>query len=115
LEVGTVVQKRDRHGQVRCECTVEAEGIRYQKTLYHSLSAAAVAAAKDLGLVARSLNGYVFWGLKKPLGANPIERFDGLWKRYREVALQLVKDPAQKAASLEQARQHLKQLQALVG
>ena len=26
---GTVIQKRDRQGTVRCECTVEADGIRY--------------------------------------------------------------------------------------
>jgi uncharacterized membrane protein len=47
---GTLLQKRDRHGAVRCECTVEADGIRYAGKIYKSLSAAAMAAAKDLGL-----------------------------------------------------------------
>ena len=114
LPVGTVIQKRDRHGKVRCECTVEANGYRYGKTMYASLSAAAMAAAKDLGLVAKSLNGFVFWGLKKPLGANPIERIDHLWKRYNDAALQLAKDPKRKAGFLDHARQHLKQMQELV-
>src|SRR4051794_8463426 len=44
---GTVIQKKDRYGIVRCECTVEEGGIRYAATLYRSLSAAAMAAAKD--------------------------------------------------------------------
>lgn len=115
LPVGTVIQKRDRHGKVRCECTVEADGYRYGKMVYRSLSAAAVAAAKDLGLVAKSLNGLVFWGLKKPLGKNPIERTEQLFKRYSEAAQQLARDPEQKAGFLDHARQHLKQMQELVG
>src|SRR5690606_28454387 len=36
---GTLIQKRDRHGAVRCECTVEEGGIRYEGSLYRSLSA----------------------------------------------------------------------------
>ena len=47
---GTVLEKRDRHGAVRCECTVEEGGIRYAGKVYRSLSSAAMAAAKDLGL-----------------------------------------------------------------
>ena len=63
--VGTVIQKRDRHGVIRCECTVEEDGIRYAGTLYRSISSAALAAARDLGLRNKSENGYVFWGLVK--------------------------------------------------
>gem|GEM_PF-2678366 len=49
-ESGTVLQKRDRHGAVRCECTIEESGIRYAGKVYRSLSSAAMAAAKDLAL-----------------------------------------------------------------
>jgi len=34
---GTLLQKLDRHGAVRCECTVEEGGIRYGGQLYRSL------------------------------------------------------------------------------
>lgn len=60
---GTVLQKRDRQGEVRCECTVETDGIRYRDTLFPSLSAAAMAAARDLGLASKTQNGFAFWGL----------------------------------------------------
>src|SRR5262249_7360062 len=62
---GTLLQKRDRHGAVRCECTVEADGIRYAGKLYRSLSSAALAAAKDLGLTNKTQNGFIFWGITK--------------------------------------------------
>ena len=84
--VGTVIQKRDRHGAIRCECTVEGEGIRYAGTLYRSISSAALAAAKDLGLRNKSENGYVFWGLvklRRP-GEDPVAAFERAWGRYRE-------------------------------
>jgi len=61
LVPGTVLRKPDRKGKTRCECTVEAEGYRYKGTVYGSLSGAATAAAKDLGLSGTSFNGYVFW------------------------------------------------------
>jgi len=56
---GTLLQKRDRHGAVRCECTVEEGGIRYAGKVYRSLSAAAMAAVKDLGLNNKTQN---LWG-----------------------------------------------------
>src|SRR5580698_3428978 len=62
---GTVLRKLDRHGAVRCECTIEEGGIRYAGTLFRSISAAAMAAAKDLGLANRTQNGYAFFGLTK--------------------------------------------------
>lgn len=64
--VGTVIRKRDRHGEVRCECKVVEAGIRYKGHDYTSLSGAAMAAAKDLGLKNKTQNGWVFWGLTKP-------------------------------------------------
>jgi hypothetical protein len=63
--VGTVIAKRDRHGKVRCKCRVVKEGIRYNGTVYRSLSAAALAAAHDLGLESATQNGYVFWALNE--------------------------------------------------
>jgi hypothetical protein len=59
---GTVLQKLDRHGTVRCECTIEEGGFRYAGELYRSLSAAAMAAAKDLGLANKTQNGWSYWG-----------------------------------------------------
>lgn len=86
-EPGTVIQKRDRHNKVRCECTVEEnESVRYNGTQYRSLSAAAMAAAKDLGLGGRAQNGFTFWGLSKPTrkDADPLPAIDKAWKRYRD-------------------------------
>ena len=92
--VGTVIQKRDRHGAVRCECAVESGGIRYSGTLYRSISSAALAAAKDLGRKNRSENGYVFWGLVKPSrsAADPIPAFELAWQRYLTRAEVLLRD-----------------------
>lgn len=85
---GTIIQKKDRHGRVRCECTVEKDGIRFKGKTYSSLSAAAVAAAKDLGLAGKAMNGFVFWGLTKPPrpGADPVAALERAWERYRGVA-----------------------------
>ena len=86
--LGTVLQKRDRHGNVRCECTVEADGIRYAGTLHRSLSGAAMAAARNLGLTNKTQNGWVFWGVTKvprPAG-DPLESLARAWERYRERA-----------------------------
>jgi hypothetical protein len=82
---GTVIQKKDRYGIVRCECTVEDGGIRYGATLYRSLSAAAMAAAKDLGLHNKTQNGWTFWGLTKPARASndPMETLERGWARYQ--------------------------------
>lgn len=83
-EPGTVIRKLDRRGNVRCECTVEAEGVRYNGTLYRSLSAAAMAAAKDLGLGGRTQNGFTFFCLSKPprKGVDPLASLDKAWERY---------------------------------
>jgi len=59
---GTLLQKLDRHGAVRCECSVQEDGIHYAGQIYRSISAAAMAAAKDLGLANKTQNGFTFWG-----------------------------------------------------
>jgi hypothetical protein len=73
--VGTVIKKLDRHGSVRCQCTVVEDGIRYKGQTYGSLSGAAMAAAQDLGLENKTQNGFTFWGLTKPTRkiANPVD------------------------------------------
>jgi hypothetical protein len=85
---GTVLQRCDRHGNIRCECTVEQDGIRYAGKLYKSLSAAAIAATKDMGLKSKTQNGHTFWGVAKP--ARPakslLESLESSWERYREHA-----------------------------
>jgi len=82
---GTVLQKKDRQGDVRCECTVEEDGICYAGKTYRSLSAAAMAASKDLGLGGRAQNGFLFWGLvKQPARAgDPVAALAKAWARYR--------------------------------
>jgi hypothetical protein len=89
---GTLIQKRARDGSVRCECTVYADGIRYKGTLFKSLSAAAMAAAKDLGIRGATQNGFTFWGLSKPprAAADPVEALGRAWERYRERASAIV-------------------------
>ena len=115
LTPGTVLRKTDREGKVRCECTVEAGGFRYEGKLYNSLSGAASAAAKDLGLSGTSFNGYVFWGLK-PSGRDPLHRVEHLWQRYSNAAAQLLKAGGpEKTAALERLRQHVAQIKAIAG
>jgi hypothetical protein len=92
--VGTTIEKRDRHGAVRCKCSVEEGGIRYAGKAYASLSGAAMAAAKDLGLKNKTQNGYIFWGLVKPPrpASDPIQGLERAWERYRDRAQALVKE-----------------------
>jgi hypothetical protein len=54
--VGTVIKKVDRYGTVRCQCTITEDGVRYKGLNYRSLSGAAMAAAKDLGLRNKTQN-----------------------------------------------------------
>ena len=91
---GTALQKRDRHGAVRCECTVEDGGIRYAGKVYRSLSSAAMAAAKDLGLTNKTQNGFTFWGLSKPprRPSDPIEALERAWDTYHGNVAALLKD-----------------------
>jgi hypothetical protein len=64
--IGTVIKKLDRYGNVRCQCTITDEGVRYKSRSFRSLSGAAMAAARDLGLENKTQNGFTFWGLSKP-------------------------------------------------
>ena len=61
--VGTRVSKKDREGKEVAFCHVTEKGISYAGEVYHSLSGAAQAALKTLGLKSPTVNGYVFWGL----------------------------------------------------
>jgi len=69
---------------VRCECTVEQDGIRCQGTLYRSVSAAAMAASKDMGLGGRAQNGYLFWGLimQPSREKDPAAALERAWECY---------------------------------
>ncbi len=91
--VGTTIRKSDRHGNVRCECVVEQDGIRFAGTLYPSISAAASAAAQQLGLGSKTVNGFLFFGLQKsrarPL-TDPVEALTAAWERFHERAKKLV-------------------------
>ena len=119
---GTLLQKKDRHGAVRCECAVEEGGIRYGGTIYKSLSAAAMAAAKDLGLANKTQNGFAFWDLSKPTRrtSDPLVALDRAWERYRGgVEALLMKDTAadtraQISAAISQHAQAIEQLREKV-
>jgi hypothetical protein len=84
---GTVIRKLDRRGAVRYECTVLEEGISCKDTTFRSLSGAAMAAPKDVGL-SSSANGFLFWGaIKQPVcEADPIASLEKAWERFRERA-----------------------------
>ena len=85
--VGTLIEKKDRAGKVRCSCTVLEDGrIEYAGKIFSSISAAALAAARDLGLTNRTFNGYVFWGLSKPSRpvADPVEAVKVLGTKFIE-------------------------------
>lgn len=65
LKVGTVIKKLDRDGKVRAACTVVKDGFKYAGKVYASISSAAMAAMKKLGLKSKAVNGYVWWGIAK--------------------------------------------------
>jgi len=115
---GTVLKKLDRHGSVRCECTVEEGGIRYAGKVYRSLSAAAMAAAKDLGLTNRTANGYVWWGLSKPprKSGDPLVALDRAWERYHGNVAALVKEGVtdeNRATVLTTIEKHVQAIESL--
>lgn len=84
-QVPTTLVRRDRHGVAQCECTVGPDGIFYNGQRYRSLSGAASAASKDLGLNP-VVNGYVFFQLIKPARTRmgDLERLQNMGKRYEE-------------------------------
>ncbi len=115
---GTVLQKKDRQGNVRCECTVEEDGIRFKGTIYRSLSAAAMAASKDMGLGGRAQNGFLFWGLVKqgPREKDPVAALEHAWERYRARAEGILKagvTDENRAKVLSTVKKHSSELAAL--
>ena len=79
--VGTIIDKRDRHGELRASCKVVAGGVDYKGTVHKSLSGAARAAAQDLGINGNQ-NGYIFWGIVKPAHATDhLERLSKTFAR----------------------------------
>jgi len=79
---GTVIEKLDRRGAIRCKCTVLEHGIRYAGKEYRSLSAAAKAAMEDLGLKGAA-NAYLFWGLiRQAARKDATEILDKAGQRY---------------------------------
>jgi hypothetical protein len=82
--VGTVLKKFDRrHDAVRCECKVVEGGFEYKGEFFKSLSGAACAAAKDLGIHGQ-VNGFVFFGIVKQDAKpkNPVQAIEKVWERY---------------------------------
>jgi hypothetical protein len=115
---GTLLQKRDRHGAVRCECTVNTDGIHYAGKVFKSLSAAAMAAAKDLGLTNKTQNGFVFWGLSKPPrpARDPLAAIERAWERYHGNVEALVNDGVtdeNRATVLTAIKKHVQTIESL--
>lgn len=92
--VGTVLKKVDRNGNERVRSTIVEGGIDYAGATYASLSGAAMAAAKDLGLTNKTQNGFVFWGLSKPprRPSDPLLTLERAWERYHDSIESIVKD-----------------------
>lgn len=119
--VGTVLVKKDRAGQQRCACEVTAEGIRYQGQVYRSLSAAALAAARDLGLTSKTVDGFAWWGLKRTPrgvanGRDPLKQFDRAWATFRERVNRLLGDDVpeeERGRVLEALRDRARELASL--
>ena len=113
-----MIEKRDRHGAVRCTCTVEQGGVRYAGTLYGSISSAALAAANDLGLKNKTQNGFIFWGIVKPTrpAGEPVAALEEAWQRYRSRAQALVDAGLDEAARTDAATllgQHARAVQEI--
>lgn len=116
--IGTVLQKRNRKGTLRCECEVVEGGVRYGGTVYRSLSSAAVAAAKDLGLAAKAMNGFTFWGVTRPArpATDPLGGLERAWNKYQarlEGVLERAKAGEHKEPALTLLERHARVLQNL--
>jgi len=93
--VGTVLIKRDRHGVERARCTMVEGGTEYNGTVYRSISAAALVAAKDLGLGGTTQDGFAFWQLKKAATRvvskkDRISQIESAWDRYHKRVVEAV-------------------------
>lgn len=62
--VGTILTKHTRSGQVAL-AGVGVNGIYYGEEKFNSISSAARAVAKSLGLYSEAIDGYIFFGLTK--------------------------------------------------
>ncbi|MCO5171166.1 MAG: hypothetical protein M9894_33090 [Planctomycetes bacterium] len=115
LPLGTVLRRVDRHGNVRCECVAVEGGFRFDGTVYKSLSAAALAAAKSLGLNSPSVNGPLFWGLSKPAraAANPLALLERVWGRYSAALERSLERREHREAVLAGLERHVRVLQNL--
>ncbi len=98
----------------RCECRVEADGFRYAGELYESLSAAAAAAARDVGR-SPSQNGFVFWGVVQPSAAhNPATSVAARWKHYETAVRRALERPGAEEIR-RQVQTHLGVLRDVLG
>ncbi len=107
--VGTVIEKRDRKGQLRASCkVVEGERVEYAGKVT-SISGAAVAAARDLGLQTKTLNGWTWWdGLdaraprprKEKAPKDHTEGLGKAWGRYAALVRAAIADDPKAVASL---------------
>ncbi|MDX2023264.1 MAG: hypothetical protein SF187_23725 [Deltaproteobacteria bacterium] len=117
-QVPTTLVRHDRHGVVLCECSVGPDGIFYKGQQYGSLSGAASAASKDLGLNP-VVNGYVFFGLEKPARerTSDVERLKRLGQRYEELfgAMLMARAPEAAGDSIkEEIKAHKERLQKIL-
>ena len=66
---GALIEKKGRDGKVRSSCnSTDTNEVVYKGEVYKTISGAALAAAKDLGLEVKTLNGFAWWGLIKNEG-----------------------------------------------
>lgn len=122
--VGTVVVKSDRHGKERVRCVVAEGGqIEYAGKMYTSLTGAAMVAQRDLGLTSKTVNGWLFWGLKSPTrtrpaatGRDPLTGLNKAWTNYLERAKASLApaDAATRAKLNEAVARHVAELVSLV-
>ena len=69
-----------------------------RRTIHKSLSAAAIAASRDLGNTTKQTSGPKFWGLVEPkpraqaAKALDLDKVESAWTKYRERAEALVKE-----------------------
>jgi hypothetical protein len=114
---GTLLQKLDRRGAVRCECTIGEDGIHYAGQIYRSLSGAAMAAAKDLGLANKTQNGFAFWQITRPnrKSGDPLGSLNRAWERYLSQAQGLTKAAEKPEGLIPALDQHSKAMGALLG
>lgn len=117
--VGTLIEKKDRAGKVRCSCTVLEDGrIEYDGKKFASISAAALAAARDLGLTNKTFNGFVFWGLSKPSRpvVDPVEAINAIGARFLERAKSILAacDAKAQVDAVAALSEHAKKLDGVI-